>query len=71
MYKVLIVDDEPIICRGAESMIRDAAPEAQIDCFTDPFQAWEHLQQEPADVVFLDIEIFIILNLQNNMYLLN
>lgn len=57
IMRICVVDDEPIICRGAESMIRDAAPEAQIDCFTDPFQAWEHLQQEPADVVFLDIEM--------------
>ena len=55
--RICVIDDEPIICEGARKIIRDVAPEAQADYFSDPFLAWEHLQQETADVVFLDIEM--------------
>ncbi len=55
--RIYVVDDEPIICEGAMSAIRDAAPQAQTESFTDPFLAWEHLQKEQVDVIFLDIEM--------------
>lgn len=55
--RILIVDDEPLILNGEEALIRQCAPAAQIESFCDPAEALHALQKQPADVVFLDIEL--------------
>lgn len=55
--KICVIDDEPIICRGTEEIIRDVTADAEVMGFTDAQKAWEHLREHPADAVFLDIEM--------------
>jgi CheY-like chemotaxis protein len=53
--RVLVIDDEPGVCRFAERVLRSAGYEVR--GFTDPAEAREHLAADPdgADLVLLDM----------------
>ena len=54
---IVIVDDEQIICSGIVKMVQGLRPAANVRGFTDAAEALEYLRSEPADVVFLDIQM--------------
>ena len=45
--RILIVDDEPLILNGEAALIRQCAPEAQIESFCDPAEALRALVNPP------------------------
>ena len=55
--KIIAVDDEKIALQGLLSSIQKAAPDATVYGFRYAAQAVEHMQEEPCDVAFLDIEM--------------
>ena len=55
--KIIAVDDEKIALQGLLSSIQKAAPDAQLHGFRYASQAIEHMQSDPCDVAFLDIEM--------------
>ena len=55
--KIIVIDDEQIICDGTVRMLKDVRPEAEILGFTDPFEAVEYIRNDHCDVLFLDIEM--------------
>ena len=55
--KIIAVDDEKIALQGLLSAIQQAAPNAEIHGFRYTREAIEHMEKDPCDVAFLDIEM--------------
>ena len=55
--KILAVDDEKIALQGLLSSIKKAAPDAEVYGFRYASDAIAHMQGDPSDVAFLDIEM--------------
>ena len=55
--KILAVDDEKIALQGLLTSIQRAAPLAEIHGFRHTGEAIAHMESDPCDVVFLDIEM--------------
>lgn len=56
--KIIIVDDEEPAVKTLIKIINKIKPESEVNGFTSPTKALEFLQRNPADVVFLDIEMY-------------
>jgi two-component SAPR family response regulator len=55
--KIIAIDDEKIALQGLLSSIQKAAPDAEIHGFRYTGEAISHMENEPCDVAFLDIEM--------------
>lgn len=55
--KIIAVDDEKIALQGLLSAIQQAAPNAEIHGFRSTREAIDHMEHDPCDVAFLDIEM--------------
>ena len=55
--KIIAVDDEKIALQGLISSIQKAAPDAQVYGFRYASEAIEHMENNPCDIAFLDIEM--------------
>ena len=55
--KIIAVDDEKIALQGLLSAIQQAAPNAEIYGFRYTREAIAHMESDPCDVAFLDIEM--------------
>ena len=55
--KIIAVDDEKIALQGLLASIQKAAPEAEIHGFRYTGEAIAHMENDPCDVAFLDIEM--------------
>lgn len=55
--KIIAVDDEKIALQGVLSAIQQAAPNAEIHGFRYTGEAIAHMENDPCDVAFLDIEM--------------
>ena len=55
--KIIAVDDEKIALQGLLSAIRQAAPNAEVYGFRYIREAIAHMENDPCDVAFLDIEM--------------
>ena len=55
--KIIAVDDEKIALQGLLSAIQQAAPDADIHGFRYTSKAIDHMESDPCDVAFLDIEM--------------
>ena len=55
--KIIAVDDEKIALQGLLSAIQKAAPNAEIYGFRYTREAIAHMESDPCDVAFLDIEM--------------
>ena len=55
--KIIAVDDEKIALQGLLSAIQQAAPNAEIHGFRYTREAIAHMESDPCDVAFLDIEM--------------
>ena len=55
--KIIAVDDEKIALQGLLSAIQQAAPNAEIYGFRYTREAVAHMEIDPCDVAFLDIEM--------------
>ena len=55
--KIIAVDDEKIALQGLLSAIQQAAPNAEIHGFRYTREAVAHMEKDPCDVAFLDIEM--------------
>ena len=55
--KIIAVDDEKIALQGLLSSIQSAAPDAEVYGFRYASEAIAHMQKEPCDIAFLDIEM--------------
>lgn len=58
MYKVLIVDDEPLICEGLSNLLRDSGLNIH-EIFTahNGFEALDYLRMEDIDLMITDIRM--------------
>ena len=63
--KIIAVDDEKIALQGLLSAIQQAAPNAEIHGFRYTREAIEHMEKDPCDVAFLDIEMKGMNGVQN------
>lgn len=58
MYRVVIVDDEPLIIAGIVSMIDWDTMECEIvGRFANGAEAWQYIEQSPPDIVITDIKM--------------
>ncbi|SCY79305.1 response regulator transcription factor [Alkaliphilus peptidifermentans] len=64
MYRVLIVDDEPIHVRGLTNMIRSLRPDYYISDASNGEEAFEHIKCNHVDILFTDVKMPIIDGLQ-------
>ena len=55
--KIIAVDDEKIALQGLLSSIQKAAPGAEVYGFRHASEAVAHMESNPCDVAFLDIEM--------------
>lgn len=55
--RIVVVDDEKIICEGTVKILRETEPAADVRGFTDPRKALAFLEEEPCDAVFLDVRM--------------
>ena len=55
--KIIAVDDEKVALQGLFSSIQKAAPGAEVYRFRHASEAVAHMESNPCDVAFLDIEI--------------
>ena len=55
--KIIAVDDEKIALQGLLSAIQQAAPNAEIYGFRYTREALAHMESDPCDIAFLDIEM--------------
>lgn len=55
--KILAIDDEKIALQGLLASIKKAAPDAEIYGFRYTGEAIAHMENDPCDVAFLDIEM--------------
>jgi two-component SAPR family response regulator len=55
--KIIAVDDEKIALQGLLSAIHQAAPNAEIHGFRYTREAIAHMESDPCDVAFLDVEM--------------
>ena len=55
--KIIAVDDEKIALQGLLSSIHKAAPDAQVFGFRYASEAISHMESDPCDIAFLDIEM--------------
>lgn len=56
-YRCLIVDDEPIAIDILRNYLQRLEGFVVVDGLTNPIQAFETLQQQPVDLLFLDIQM--------------
>ncbi|MBC5772726.1 response regulator transcription factor [Pontibacter sp. KCTC 32443] len=55
--KAIAIDDEPMALEVVRSHAAKVPFLELVACFTDAFKALEYLQQEPVDLLFLDIKM--------------
>lgn len=53
----IIIDDEPLAMAVIENYVQKVSYLQLLDKFDDPINAYEILQNEPVDLIFLDIEM--------------
>ena len=56
--KIIIVDDEEPAVKTLIKIINKIKPESEVNGFTSPKKALEFLEQNQADVAFLDVEMY-------------
>lgn len=52
----LILDDEPVVLKDMEKVLKEAAPDGEYHLFTLPEEALSYAGENQVDVAFLDIE---------------
>lgn len=58
MIDILIVDDHPAVCEGIASMLHAVSPEAlNVRFALDGYQGLRMLQEDPAHLLILDVEM--------------
>ncbi|TPE42458.1 LytR/AlgR family response regulator transcription factor [Pontibacter mangrovi] len=55
--KAIAIDDEPMALEVVRSHAAKVPFLELVSCYTDAFKALEHLQEEPIDLLFLDIKM--------------
>ena len=55
--KIIALDDEKIALQGLISSIQKAEPNASVYGFRHASEAIEHMEKDPCDIAFLDIEM--------------
>ena len=55
MSNVLIIDDDPAVCKALARILQDAGHTAQ--CVGGPTQALKHLRHDDLDLVLLDLSM--------------
>lgn len=65
MYKLLILDDEPLVLAGIRSMIQSSVPDVEICGAASNGQAgWELMMRERPDIVLTDIKMPVMTGLE-------
>lgn len=65
MYKLLILDDEPLVLAGIRSMIQSSVPDVEICGAASNGQAgWELMMREQPDIVLTDIKMPVMTGLE-------
>ncbi len=57
MYKILIVDDHPLVRKGLCQILKDAIPYRVLDELSEGSKVLEYIARENYDVVILDISL--------------
>ncbi len=57
MMRFLAVDDEPRALKDISDALKEAVPDCEPAVFSSPAMALSYIQENPADVAFLDIEM--------------
>ena len=55
--RMIVVDDEPLILEGEANLLRQCAPDAEVQAFDQPEAALDYARAVPVDVAFLDLEM--------------
>jgi len=55
--RIVAVDDEYLQLQAVEVAIRMCEPDCELNCFEDPIDAKEFIEQNEVDVVFLDVQM--------------
>ena len=58
--KIIAVDDEQIALEGLLDVIRDAAPDAELNGFEYPEDALDFVDEHDCNIAFLDVEMAIM-----------
>lgn len=59
-FKILIVDDEPIIRETFKEFIQNEYPDADIDCAADGLEAFSHVHNFKYDLIISDYKMPIL-----------
>lgn len=54
---IIAVDDEPLVLKDLESILKESVPGCNLACFLNPEMALTYAKSNPVDVAFLDIEL--------------
>lgn len=54
---IIAVDDEILMLKGVERVIKSVLPDCTLSCFDTPEGALDHARENRVDVAFLDIEL--------------
>ena len=57
MYRCVVLDDEPLARKLLEEYIKKDDELTLIESFSDSFKALQFLQNNPVDILFLDIQM--------------
>lgn len=57
MYKVIVIDDEPLARELIKSLLKNYSDFDIVDTCADGFEAFKSIQQHNPDLVFLDIQM--------------
>lgn len=57
MYKTVVIDDEPLARKLLEEYIKKDPELLIVESFSDSVQGLQYLQQNPVDILFLDIQM--------------
>ena len=55
--KIIAVDDERVALEGLLDVIREAAPEAELNGFEYPEDAMDFVDEYECNIAFLDVEM--------------
>ena len=55
--RIAVIDDEPLILRGFEQVVKDAVPGAEVVAFDSEAKLLAHAKCHQVDVAFLDIHL--------------
>lgn len=56
--KILVLDDEPIVCKRLKPNLEKVGFE--VDIFTDSAEALHHVQEHPYDIIISDLKMKVV-----------